>query len=158
MSEEKHQLQTGWTLLYDVSGSKTQKSSDSWGESQRVLLTVNTIEDFWGLFNNIQKPTQLSNGSNYYFFRDGIKPAWEDPSNAKGGRWIIEMDQKSDMADQCWLTSLLALIGENIDNVCGIVLNLRRNYLDILFGLVALKTRRLAFQSARNGKSCALFL
>ena len=29
--------------------------------------------------------------SNYYLFKRGIKPAWEDAANTKGGKWSIQL-------------------------------------------------------------------
>ena len=46
-------------------------------------------------------------------FKTGIAPKWEDPANAKGGKWAIESDKKwRAYLDSTWLETLLAVIGE----------------------------------------------
>ena len=46
-------------------------------------------------------------------FKTGIAPKWEDPANAKGGKWAIETDKKGrSYLDSTWLETLLAVIGE----------------------------------------------
>ena len=35
------------------------------------------------LYNNIVPPSHIAVNSNYYLFKKGIKPAWEDPANAQ---------------------------------------------------------------------------
>lgn len=52
---------------------------------------MNTVEDFWGVWNSAVLPTLLPFGSNYHLFRDGIKPAWEDSANANGGKWVFNI-------------------------------------------------------------------
>ena len=52
-----------------------------------------------------------------HFFKDGIKPAWEDAANAEGGRWIVSMPVRLPPAyfDECWLNLALATVGEQLD-------------------------------------------
>jgi translation initiation factor 4E len=62
-------------------------------------------------------------------FKDGVKPAWEDPFNEKGGKWSLLIPRASNKSDPSWLYSLLALIGEELDNedeICGAVISPRR--------------------------------
>ena len=62
-------------------------------------------------------------------FKDGVKPAWEDPFNEKGGKWSLLIPRASNKSDSSWLYTLLALIGEELDNedeLCGAVISPRR--------------------------------
>uniref|UniRef100_A0AC34FYJ1 EIF-4F 25 kDa subunit n=1 Tax=Panagrolaimus sp. ES5 TaxID=591445 RepID=A0AC34FYJ1_9BILA len=87
---------------------------------------------FKSLYSNIQPPTGLPWNSDYYLFREGIKPMWEDPSNIKGGRWLtqIERTKRAERLDNCWLELMMALVGEQFSNlgsnVCGAVVNVRQ--------------------------------
>ncbi|POM79562.1 Eukaryotic initiation factor 4E, partial [Phytophthora palmivora] len=83
----KHPLQNRWVLWYD--NPKKRHSTESWEENLKNVYTFSTVEDFWCLYNNILAPTKLSIGSNYHLFKEGIRPMWEDPINAKGGKWIF---------------------------------------------------------------------
>ena len=52
--------------------------------SIKSITTVKTVEEFWATYNYLRRPNDLSSTTDYHFFRDGIKPTWEDPKNAKG--------------------------------------------------------------------------
>jgi hypothetical protein len=62
--------------------------------SIKTISTVKTIEQFWSTYNYLKRPNDLSSTTDYHFFRDGIKPTWEDPKNAKGGKWIVSPKRK----------------------------------------------------------------
>ena len=108
----KHPLQNAWTLWF----FKNDKSR-TWEENQRPIITVTTVEDFWSLYNHIEVASRLPAGSDYSLFKEGIFPDWEDPRNAPGGRWMINVDkrQRSDYLDTYWLEILFFLIGEHAD-------------------------------------------
>ncbi|KAK0413352.1 hypothetical protein QR680_006752 [Steinernema hermaphroditum] len=94
------------------------------------LIAFNTVEGFWAIYNHILPPSRLDFGSDYYVFRKGIKPMWEDDNNAKGGRWLISVDRtkRSARLDAFWIELLVALIGEQFEDsehICGIVVNCR---------------------------------
>lgn len=58
-------------------------------KSYAEKYTIQNIEEFWALFNNLDK---LNLGSNYYFLmREGITPIWEDPQNKTGGSWSFKI-------------------------------------------------------------------
>ena len=59
-----------------------------------MVSTFDTVEDFWALYNHIQTPSGLNHGSDYYLFKEGIKPMWEDPQNVDGGRWLMVVDKQ----------------------------------------------------------------
>ncbi|TDH73021.1 uncharacterized protein CCR75_003098 [Bremia lactucae] len=124
----KHPLQNRWVLWYD--NPKKRHSTDSWEENLKNVYTFNTVEDFWCLYNNILVPTKLSIGSNYHLFKEGIRPMWEDPINAKGGKWIFTNPRsRKARLDECWLYVMLSLIGETLqdeDDVCGAVVSVRK--------------------------------
>ena len=108
----KHPLQNAWTLWF----FKNDKSR-SWEENQRQVMTVDTIEDFWSLYNHIEVASRLTPGSDYSLFKEGIFPDWEDARNAPGGRWLINLDrrQRSEHLDNYWLEILFFLIGEHAE-------------------------------------------
>lgn len=125
----KHPLQHRWTMWYDNAGKRTSQSS--WGDHLRKIVTFDTVEDFWGLYNNIVPASKLAAGANYHLFKEGIEPKWEDPENEKGGKWIITIPPKNRnvLLDKFWLWMLLACIGESFEDeteVCGCVVSARR--------------------------------
>ena len=61
---------------------------------------------------------------NQLSFQEGIKPMWEDESNRRGGRWLINLDKKQRVAclDYFWLEIMLCLIGnksKKLLKTCG---------------------------------------
>lgn len=47
-------------------------------------FSFNTAEDFWCMYNNIHRASQLPDRSDYMLFIDGIRPESEDPVRASG--------------------------------------------------------------------------
>lgn len=45
----------------------------------------------FSLFNHIKPASQLSLSCDYNYFKNGIKPMWEDGRNTEGGRWLIQL-------------------------------------------------------------------
>jgi len=125
----KHPLQNCWALWYDNPGKKPNPVN--WGDNLKKMVSFDTVEDFWRIYNNIKPASALSSGSNYHLFKDHIEPKWEDVQNSKGGKWVVQIPPKNkkDMLDQIWLYAVLACIGESLefpDEVCGVVVSLRK--------------------------------
>jgi len=127
----KHPLQSSWTLWYDSSSKKP--NSKDWSSNLKSLITLSTVEDFWGVYNNIIKSSELSFGSNFHFFKEGIRPEWEDTANENGGRWTCQMSRQQNLPviDDLWLYSNLYCIGETSsasDEICGVVVSARKMF------------------------------
>jgi translation initiation factor 4E len=124
----KHPLQNSWTLWFDNPGHKT--NSKNWSQNLKQVFTFASVEDFWGLFNNIVPASQLPLGSNYHLFKTGIEPKWEDVANANGGKWTVQFPAKQRAnLDQMWLFAILAIIGEDFmdsDKINGLVMSVRK--------------------------------
>lgn len=121
----KHPLNSKWTLWYYL----PDKSKD-WEQNQHQIYTMSTVEDFWSFFDHLKPPSELTNGVDYSFFKNGIRPMWEDPQNVNGGRLTVINTSKMRNAgiNGIWLDVLLFLIGEHFkytEDVCGVVLNCR---------------------------------
>lgn len=144
----KHPLYSNWTLWFD-NASKNDKAQN-WEELIQRVMEIESVEEFWGLYHNIVPPSLLQLGSNYYMFKGGIRPAWEDPANQKGGRWSIQLprEKSKDMIDKWWLYTMLAAIGETFetpytsngkqsnqmtftDEVTGVIISSRKTFFRI---------------------------
>ncbi|KAI9238869.1 MAG: translation initiation factor eIF 4e-like domain-containing protein [Podila humilis] len=138
LATDKHPLQHAWTLHYDVSAGYSRQASSAHnyvnmlqnlGTFSTLALSQTQVEQFARYFNWIEKPHKMENSANYHLFKDGIKPVWEDPANANGGRWILTLQSKnSDLLDRCWMELAYALVGEQLDandDICGAVLSRR---------------------------------
>ncbi|KAF9968018.1 hypothetical protein BGZ70_007126 [Mortierella alpina] len=128
---DKHPLQHPWTLYYDITTGYSRQSSslNNYENGLRDLGTFTTVELFARYFNWIEKPHRMEISANYHLFKGGIKPMWEDPANANGGRWIITLLSKNtELLDRCWMELAYALVGEQLDvgdDICGAVLSRR---------------------------------
>jgi len=112
IAEMKHPLENVWAFWY-FSNDKSR----SWEQNQHNVSTVDTIEDFWQVYNYVEAASQLGIGCDYALFKKGIMPDWEDYQNKYGGRWIIERSDQGRMddMDDYWLETLFMLIGEHIE-------------------------------------------
>ncbi|KAI9490717.1 translation initiation factor eIF 4e-like domain-containing protein [Zychaea mexicana] len=125
----KHPLHNAWTLWFDNPGKKA--NTQSWSQNLKEIVTVETVEDFWGVYNNIAKVNHLESNSNYHFFKKGVRPEWEDPANANGGKFSIQFprNRTGEGINDYWLSLLLAMIGEQFaheNEVCGAVISVRK--------------------------------
>ncbi|KAL6206793.1 PREDICTED: eukaryotic translation initiation factor 4E-1-like [Fragaria vesca subsp. vesca] len=124
---QQHPLEHSWTFWFDIPSSKPGKSKqEDWGSSLRPIYTFSTVEEFWGIYNNIRHPSKLNVGTDFHCFKNKIEPKWEDPVCANGGKWTLTFPKGK--SDNSWLHTLLALIGEQFDHgdeICGAVVNVR---------------------------------
>ncbi|PKA54106.1 Eukaryotic translation initiation factor 4E-1 [Apostasia shenzhenica] len=119
-----HSLEHAWTFWFDNPSAKSKHAA--WGSSIRPVHTFATVEDFWGLYNNINRPSKLAIGADFHCFKDKIEPKWEDPVCSNGGKWTINCSRGK--VDKWWLYTLLAMLGEQFDHgdeICGAVVNVR---------------------------------
>lgn len=78
-------------------------------------------------------PPASNNITDYNVFRSPIAPAWEDPANTGGGRWVLRL--RKGVADRVWEEVVFALVGERIggdddrveNKVNGVVLSVRKD-------------------------------
>lgn len=130
--EKPHPLQHNWTMYYDskpvmTPGPKTPTGKLSYEENLQTIGTFDTVETFCRYFNWVKKPGQLDLNTNFHIFKDKIKPMWEDPANANGGKWVISM-RSTQLLDRCWTWLVYSLVGEELDendDICGAVMSRR---------------------------------
>jgi len=125
----KHPLYSTWTLYYQSPQSKNLPRlpetaaappghpAGAWMNDIKRVVNFDCVEDFWGMYNNIVPPSKLPPKADYFLFRAGIIPAWEDEANKDGGKWAVQMPRNKTEAqiDKMWLYTMLAAIGETFD-------------------------------------------
>lgn len=64
----KHPLQNSWTLwfLHPDQGRE-------WTDRVIPILSFDTVEDFWSIYNHIKTPAEFNSGHDYYLFKQGIQ-------------------------------------------------------------------------------------
>jgi len=105
-----------------------QETAHPYENSIKSINTVRTVEEFWATYNYLRRPNDLSSTTDYHLFREGVKPTWEDPANAKGGKWIVRLPKG--LASRYWEEVVLALIGGQFPGVpdgeiTGLVISIR---------------------------------
>lgn len=126
-----HPLEFEWTFWYDkrpAAGKRMKGEQESYENNLRPIGTFGTVEDFWRYYNHLVKPSRLEINSNYHFFKEGIKPMWEDSANSKGGKWVLTFRDKN-LLDTCWENVVLGLVGETLDmedEITGAVVSRRK--------------------------------
>jgi translation initiation factor 4E len=116
-------LRNSWIIHYRP---PTNKNSD-YEKSMKPMCKIATAQDFWKVYVHLKHPSALPAVSDYHFFKEGIRPVWEDEENKRGGKWIMRL--KKGIADRYWEDLLLALIGDQFaeagEEVCGAVVSVR---------------------------------
>ncbi|KAA8548870.1 hypothetical protein F0562_000554 [Nyssa sinensis] len=121
-----HQLERKWTFWFD--NLSKPKQGAAWGSSLRSVYSFDTVEEFWCLYDQIFRPSKFPVNADFHLFKAGIEPRWEDPECASGGKWLVTSSRKANL-DTMWLETLMALIGEQFDEVgeiCGVVASVRQ--------------------------------
>jgi len=125
-----HPLENEWSFWYDkrpAAGKRMRGEQESYENNLREIGHFGTVEDFWRYYNHMVKPSRIETNSNYHFFKEGIRPVWEDEENKRGGKWIMRL--KKGVCDRYWEDLLLAMIGDQFyeagEEVCGAVLSVR---------------------------------
>jgi translation initiation factor 4E len=74
----------------------------------------------------MKRPNSLPRGCEFFLFKKGIKPLWEDGLNIGGGRFYISM-KKSPVTNKIWEDLQIAFILTDavLDAINGVVLNVR---------------------------------
>jgi translation initiation factor 4E len=87
IGEPELPLQFEWTVLYDSAQNKGVSKEDF--ESQmREVARFHTVQEFFRFWNNLTDLCPLHEGSHVRLFKNGIRPLWDDPVNANGGKWV----------------------------------------------------------------------
>ena len=138
-SSLKHPLYTVWGLWREGGDQRPSidTTADEWCTRLTLIVNLSSVEDFWRLFNNFDPLNVIPIGVSLNFFKQDIKPLWEDPANDGGGRWYFnlekprhpaDLDEYNSQAQETWLYILLSLIGNTIDRhdlICGAVVSIR---------------------------------
>mmetsp|Transcript_24285 Transcript_24285/g.37848 ORF Transcript_24285/g.37848 Transcript_24285/m.37848 type:complete len:185 (-) Transcript_24285:74-628(-) len=107
-----HPLHQSWVMWYDYQ----RYANDANPEDGLVnLSSISDVEGFWNVVDSIKPASSLAFGANYHFFKNGIRPEWEDVANSDGGKWTIRIVAEDAYKIDCtWEKVLMSLIGEYV--------------------------------------------
>lgn len=94
-----HPLRNDWTLYF-------HNNAENWGlETYIKLFTIQSIEDFWRVYNNIH---QWDKGM-FFLMKGDTPPIWEMGVNKKGSSWSFRIPR--DKSNDIWRETSMACIG-----------------------------------------------
>ncbi|ODQ67965.1 eukaryotic translation initiation factor 4E [Nadsonia fulvescens var. elongata DSM 6958] len=109
-----HPLSTGWALWYIKPATPGIK--EDWKELLSEIVRFSSVEEFWGIYNNIPKVSELPIKGDYAIYRQGIRPEWEEEENKQGGKWFTTFGKgQKNSIDENWLKVVLGAIGEVLE-------------------------------------------
>ncbi|CAD6244887.1 GSCOCG00013519001-RA-CDS [Cotesia congregata] len=121
-------LQSSWTFWLDK--AVRGRTVDEYKKNLKKVYTVDTIQKFWAVYNNIPKVCEIQNKYSYHLMRDERLPLWEETDNQKGGTWRFRC-HKND-TETVWKEVVLGAIGEQFnkyihknDEICGVTVSVR---------------------------------
>eukprot|EP00095_Tigriopus_kingsejongensis_P005976 maker-scaffold48_size466083-snap-gene-2.8 protein:Tk05976 transcript:maker-scaffold48_size466083-snap-gene-2.8-mRNA-1 annotation:"eukaryotic translation initiation factor 4e" len=122
----RHPLNQAWSMWLH-----RNEPGSTWKNNLKFIVSIFHVEEFWGLFNHVEIPSNLSALVDYSLFKKDIQPMWEDPMNRYGGRWLLLVDRefRKTHLDKFWLELCLALVGETFGSegrlINGVVISIR---------------------------------
>jgi len=99
-----------WSFYHD----KHSTTSDYDGRLTLLLENIITVKPFWESFNRFPLEN-LEMKDSVHFFKRGVKPAWEDRRNVKGGCWTFRVGKSH--SKEFWKEVLLLAVGEQFSDV-----------------------------------------
>jgi len=102
-----HSLNQTWSFWFSTGNKRA-----SWKQNQIFLANLASVEEFWSLYNKVQPCSLLPPGQSYSVFMSGVAPDWEDPANARGGRWMLcfDTEERKTKLDNRWLELLFMVL------------------------------------------------
>lgn len=98
---------------------------ETYSSAIKNIAEVATVEEFWTVYNHLMRPHKLPASTDYFLFREGVRPMWEDEVNKSGGRWTVRIHKS--LTSRAFEDLALAVIGEQFetDDLCGIACSVR---------------------------------
>lgn len=69
-----------------------------YGNPAKSVTSIASLEQMWVSMSLVKRTHELSNGCELLVFKTGVNPVWEDPINAKGGRWVFRFYHRANAA------------------------------------------------------------
>ena len=123
---QTNKLNGAWTFWSHLPHD-TNWSVDSYKEIYNMEYVEEALALVEGLSPRLVKNCML------FLMRKGIRPTWEDPSNANGGSFSYKVSNKS--VFECWKQLSYALMGETLSknellqkSITGITISPKKNF------------------------------
>ena len=123
---DKTQLPCRFTFWFTYFQKSKDKQMEEFQDNLRKIADFDSAEEFWGIYQHMKRPSTLPRGCEFFLFKEGIKPLWEDEANFGGGRLFLSM-KKDTITNKVWEDLQIAMIigGNILPFLCGSVINIR---------------------------------
>merc|ERR1719463_152318 len=123
-------LRSTWTIWEQIMQQSDAKNS-AYSDATHKVANFSTVKGFWKYWNHLPQPSELLDGKKFVrdsgvesrsivdalmLFREGIKPEWEDSTNATGGHFQFQLKPQlgGGVIDEFWNNIVLGMIGGTI--------------------------------------------
>jgi len=107
--EGQNALETPWVFWFDKKLPHNVSNPNDYVTNLIHHGEVHSVEQFWGVYSHILRPSELPKDCNYHFMRYRGYPMWE--CYPEGGCWLIKTKKMNNL-NRMWEKLLLASIGE----------------------------------------------
>jgi translation initiation factor 4E len=131
-------LRYTWTIWEQI--MQTEAKNVNYSDNTHQVASFSTVKEFWKYWNHLPQPSELLEGKKFVretsgnrnvvdalmLFREGVRPEWEDSTNASGGHFQFQLRPNlvsGGAIDELWNNIVLGMIGGTIepaDMVCGV--------------------------------------
>ena len=113
--------------------------TEGYAKAMRQIAKIDNVADFWQTFLALPQPSELLEGGHIVreqhqhidtlmFFREGVRPEWEDPRNKHGGHFQFQyrfgqVSTPPSQVDEYWNNLILGVFGgalEGGEKITGI--------------------------------------
>lgn len=124
-------LKSKWVIWEQIAPDSAGGKTTQYADQTNKVTDFRTVQDFWKLWNHLPQPSELLDqkrlvretvhGVNVLdaimIFKEGIRPEWEDPDNAKGGHFQYQLKSSvgGPQIDEYWNNIVIAMIGGEIE-------------------------------------------
>jgi len=102
-------LETPWVFWFDKKLAHNVTNPQEYVENLQKHGEVHSVEQFWSVYSNLLRPSDLPKDCNYHFMRYRGMPMWE--CYPEGGCWLIKTKKMHNL-NRMWELLLLASVGE----------------------------------------------
>lgn len=130
--------------IFFAKNSHPMKASE-YENNLRKVADIDSVRRFWGVYQHLQRPSRLPPNCELFFFKDDIKPVWENKHNRGGGKFIIR--PREAVLDEVWERLLLETLFCGHPLLCGIDLSSKRSEISIWTKEIELYSQKEDFKN-----------
>lgn len=81
INPHEHKLQYAYALWYSKRNPGKMLNIHSYDQNLKLIGRFASVEQFWGLYSHLIRPSELMAHTDFHLFKVGIKPMWEVSKN-----------------------------------------------------------------------------